>query len=953
MEPLYFFRTNAMLKTFQIRVAVVLLAGFTLAAAILASLNFAKESSYSQPTDLVIWQEAPGGLEAQRVLKDGAGERAGIKTGDLLTAANNAPIGRMSSLTRQWSAAGIYRRVDYLLVRSGVPIRASVILEPADRSRYQGLRLIALVYLSIGLYVLFRRWTAPRATHFYVFCLASFVLYSFSYTGKLNTFDWTIYWGGIGALALQPALFLHFALAFPEERPTRRHWINSLIYLPGLVLIGLQVVAQWRWEATELLNTRLGQLGMGYLALYYVLAAVVFLRNYLREENPLRRQQLKWLTRGTLLTVIPLTVLDVIPYLSGVPVPGVLVKLAALSLVFLPLTFSWAIVRYRLMDVDLIFKRGVTYTLATAALVGLYFGAVAVAAELVHTRLPSAGAWGLIAAIIITAQLFDPLKRAIQDRVDRVFDHKRYDYRQTLITFGRGLSSQTDLGRLLSSIVDRLSETLLVARVAIFFPDVDGGYRLMAAHGLPAPLLGRESHPGLDFLNFDQPDAGTHIFLENPQQALHLTREERQAAASLDLNYYLPCRLQQRTIAIIGLGRTTHGDFLSSEDVELLESMASYIGIAIQNARLYASLEQKISEYERLKEFNENIVESINVGVFAVDLEERVESWNAQMEVMYAMSRQEAVGQYLRDILPANFVAEFLRLKDEPGVHNLYRFRLQTRSGENRCANVAIAPLVSRNFEVVGRIIIVDDITERMELEAQLTQADKLSSIGLLAAGVAHEVNTPLAVISSYTQMLAKQVRGDQRVAPLLDKITQQTFRASEIVNGLLNFSRTGAAEFTALDLNQVIEETLKLLEHQFRSSQVQLQTSLEHNLPPILGNSGKLQQVFLNLFLNAKDAMAAGGTLRVATQANGHVEVDVSDTGSGIALEHVQRIYDPFFTTKSTVGEGQRRGTGLGLAVSYGIIQEHAGKIQVESQVGSGTTFHLEFPMARKPAHV
>ena len=948
-----------MLKPFQIRVAVVLLAGFTLAAAVLASLNFAKEGSYSLPTDLVSWQEVPGGLKAEHVASNGPADRAGVKAGDLLVAADSVPTPRISFLTRQWSAVGTYRRVDYLLVRSGVPIHASVILEPADRSQDQGLRLIALVYLSIGLYVLFRRWTAPRATHFYVFCLASFVLYSFNYTGKLNTFDWTIYWGRILAGALQPALFLHFALAFPEERTTsRRRWIYSLIYLPGVATIALQLVAMRQWEATGLLETRLNQLAMGYLALYYVLAALLFSRNYLRQQNPLRRQQLKWLTRGTLLTVIPFTVLDVIPFLTGMPVPSVLVKLGGVCLVFLPLTFSWAIVRYRLMDVDLIFKRGVTYTLATASLVGLYFGAVAFAAEVVHTRLPSAGAWGLVAAIIITAQLFEPLKRAIQDRVDRIFDRKRYDYRQTLITFGRGLSSQTDLDRLLHSIVDRLSETLLVPRVAIFFPNTDGGYGLKAGHGLPAQLLhgeatAPESRLALGFLNFDQPEAGSHIFLENPQHVLHLSTEERQAAALLDLNYYLPCRLQQKTIAIIGLGRTTHGDYLSSEDVELLESMASYIGIAIQNARLYASLEQKISEYERLKEFNENIVESINVGVFAVDLEERIESWNAQMEVMYAMSRQEAVGQNLRDVLPAGFVSEFLRLKDEPGVHNLYRFRLQTRSGENRCANVAIAPLVSRNFEVVGRIMIVDDITERTELEAQLAQADKLSSIGLLAAGVAHEVNTPLAVISSYTQMLAKQVRGDQRVAPLLDKITQQTFRASEIVNGLLNFSRTGAAEFTALDLNHIIVETLKLLEHQFRTSQVHLQTSLENDLPPILGNSGKLQQVFLNLFLNAKDAMAAGGTLRVATQANGQVGVDVSDTGSGIALEHMQRIYDPFFTTKSTVSDGQRRGTGLGLSVSYGIIREHAGKIQVESKPGSGTTFHLEFPMARKPAHV
>ncbi len=456
------------------------------------------------------------------------------------------------------------------------------------------------------------------------------------------------------------------------------------------------------------------------------------------------------------------------------------------------------------------------------------------------------------------------------------------------------------------------------------------------------------------YLDFDRTGAG-HLFLENPQAALHLSEGERRTAAALELYYYLPCRGQDRTIAVIGLGRTTAGDFLSSEDVELLESLAGYVGIAIQNATLYASLQSKIAEFERLKEFNENIVESTNIGILAVDLSERIESWNAQMEVLFAMPRAEALGQRLSDVFDAAFVREFDRVKADPGVHHLYKFPLRGRSAsvEERFANISIAPLVSREFETLGRIVLVDDITARVGLEAQLAQAEKLSSIGLLAAGVAHEVNTPLAVISSYTQMMSKQLRDDQRLAPLLDKITKQTFRASEIVNGLLNFSRTGSSEFRTTDLNAVIRDTLALLEHQFKTARIELVTDLDPDLPAIEGNSNKLQQVFLNLFLNAKDAMAGGGRLRVATGCNGAVNAAITDSGSGIAPEHVQRIYDPFFTTKTAPKDGERRGTGLGLAVTYGIIQEHAGKIHVESRPGTGTTFALEFPLKEKPAHV
>jgi len=319
------------------------------------------------------------------------------------------------------------------------------------------------------------------------------------------------------------------------------------------------------------------------------------------------------------------------------------------------------------------------------------------------------------------------------------------------------------------------------------------------------------------------------------------------------------------------------------------------------------------------------------------------------MEVMYAKPRADVLGRSLREIFPASFVENFYRVRQSAGIHNLYKFRLETPTGEARITNIAIAPLVTRRFSVIGRLIIVDDMTERVALEAQLSQADKMSSIGLLAAGVAHEVNTPLAVISSYAQMLAKQLTGDEKKSGLMEKITRQTFRASEIVNNLLNFSRTSGSEFGEIDLNKVIHDTLTLLEHQFKTARIEVKHDLASSLPPVQGNAGRLQQVFLNLFLNAKDAMPSGGKLTVATSNSGGVNVRVSDSGSGIAPEHINRIYDPFFTTKTAPKEGQTRGTGLGLSVTYGIIQEHAGKIRVESQPGAGTTFHLEFPRIRK----
>ena len=248
---------------------------------------------------------------------------------------------------------------------------------------------------------------------------------------------------------------------------------------------------------------------------------------------------------------------------------------------------------------------------------------------------------------------------------------------------------------------------------------------------------------------------------------------------------------------------------------------------------------------------------------------------------------------------------------------------------------------------VAGTILLIENITDRVRLVEQLQLSEKMASIGVLAAGVAHEVNTPLTGISSYTQMLLEHSDPSDPNTALLEKIERQTFRAAKIVNGLLNLSRPGAgvtgSERTTVDLNAVISDVFSLLEHQFMTAKIKVRRELYPTAVHVVGIEHQLQQVFLNLFLNARDAMPRGGWLSVTTRVDGDRAVaEVSDTGSGIPSEHLARIYDPFFTTKA-IG----RGTGLGLSITYGIVHEHDGIISCASVIGQGTRFTLSLPLA------
>jgi PAS domain S-box-containing protein len=915
------------MREFRQQLVSALLVIVTVAAVIAAAINFQQQSRFALPDDGVAWTDQ-NTADSERVVAayvtpGSPAMKAGLRSGDVLVSIQGIRMDSALKPTEVLARLGPWSQADYEIQRGGVKFTAKVIIGQVERDStvfYQ--YAVAVVYLAIGLFVYFRRGNAPRALHFFLLCLTSFIMSSFHYSGKLNNFDKVIYLGNVIAGYVAPTLFLHFCCVFPEpQKWIRRRGAAAILYLPGIALLAFHLGIMFGYvrSAASLLEMRwmLDRTWLTFLCTMYLAGGMVLAWQLRRADDPVVRRQLTWLRNGAVIGILPFALIYAVPYLMGVA-PNHAMNLAVLSLPLIPLTWAYAILRYRLMDVDVIFQEGYVYTLATLAVLSIFYGLI-----FTVSRAGELSGTAMVALILIAAFVFQPIRNWIQEQLDRYYFYKdRYDYRRTLIEFARELGSPTNLDEMLESVADRLIRTLSIRHVAFFvWEDTEAKFKLELASNRRGKQT--ENVPyGLDMSFLSPSPKKPYLFFERTRNLLDVVSHEmpvsaRRSIAELELTYYLPCSARGRTIAYLGVSRTETGDFLSSEDVELLVTLSGYVGIAVDNSKLYRSLARKVEEYEKLKEFSENIVESINVGILAADLDDRVEHWNSQIEKLTGISRERALGRKLSELLPADLC---MKLGDQLNtVENVYKYVLKPK---DVTLNVAIAPLISRDGAQIGRLIIFDDVTDRAELERRLVQADKLSSIGLLAAGVAHEVNTPLAVISTYAQMLAKQISGDEQKAPLLEKIARQTFRASEIVNSLLNFSRTSPTEFVSVDLNKIVSETLALMEHQLTKSQVTATLTLDEKLPRIKGSPGKLQQVFLNLFLNARDAMEKGGVLAVKTSAHeGNVLVTVSDSGAGIARENLEKIFDPFFTTK-----GAKKVTGLGLSVSYGIVREHGG---------------------------
>ncbi len=958
-----------------------------------AALNLSQRAGNQlPPTDGVLWVERADGIYAEQVLPGFAAARAGISPGDkLLTISLDGQqtdeVVSVRDIPMYLDAAGVGGSLTYFFEKRSYSFSdnryfadlSNIDTLPRWTPSIVFLSLVGLIWLGIGLFVLFKQGSrSPFVIHFASLCLAAFVFHVYRPINSGQDLDLAVQIIDDVAFAFFVPLFVHFCIRYPVRSDVfgERRWQTLGLYVPAALftllvlvvtivphlpfialgdLVSSTVASIKFWPRFNLLLIAQFVVGVGA-------GAGILIWRFLSSKQAVVRQRLKWAMWGTIVSVAPILCFQIARRFFYLPEDTLTVAMTTLPLALIPLSFGHSVVRYRLMDVDVVVKRAFVYAI-TAVAIAVMIGGVALAlvllvridGDLSTTEIALRALIAIIAMAAIVL-LSEPLKNFLQERVNRFFYGERYDLRQGLLDFGRTLSATTGFVPLLDSLAERLVQVLDVEKVAIFIEDPKAVGQYVVARSVG---LSEEFYVPADFKQMIRRKSAEKGVVRADEfgyadEQLNGTNGNGNGHAPVrqELHYFVPCVARGKMVAVIGLGRAKDGSLLSSEDLDILRTVSGYIAVAIENSRLYQEQQQQTEELAMLKEFNESIVESVNVGLLAVDENGSITRCNSTFEEMMGISRDRVVGSNVEDIFEKGFASNLLNILGRTRWHlteirNAYKLHTLDSKGRSLVLNVAVAPLRSISSEQTGAIVVLENVSTRIKLEESLQQSEKLSSIGLLAAGVAHEVNTPLTGVSSYTQMLLGMIPETDPKHALLQKMQRQTDRASNIVGNLLNFSRTGnALEASELDVNRLLEDTLQLLEPQLRKSNIEIEKKYDPAVPMVFGDGGKLQQVFTNLILNARDAIVGGGKIILATESTDAQEViiEVTDSGEGIPEENLKRIFDPFFTTK-----GVGNGTGLGLAVTYGIVQEHSGSIEAFSEDRNGSRFRLTFPVASR----
>jgi signal transduction histidine kinase len=918
-------------------------------AVVLGGVSVVRKVGTFQPLGFTATAPAGGIFQVERL----QAPRTGLQVGDQILAPESGSWTRLAERLRESPTTR-------LNVLRGERVAAVTYQRPPLHPDwpYLVLALVGVAYLGIGLYTLLRHG-GGQGLLFYLWCFLSATLYLATATPPVDLGYMLIDGADTAALILLPALTLHLFLAFPVPLPlpgrsTLRRLV-PFVYLPAAVLLALELdlrLANGRFlfgppsrSSVELL----GRIEIGHFVVLVLAAAALLVWRLRRERDWEQHRQMQWVAVGLAGGYAPFLLFYGVPFALRMNPAAWLTTLAVVPLALVPLAFAYAILRYKLWDIEVVVRDTISSTLTLLlGIIGFALVNLAISRGISEELALARNLLTFLSGLGIAAMLV-PARGSISSALERVQYGGSFSKRRALAAIGPELLHDRSLSGLCDGLLRRLEEGLELPLTGLYLAVGGRGERLVAVRG-PGGAGGMP--PSLPHAALGEGFWTTDVLRLS---GLNLPTEPLAAATRLfaaGFRYAFPLAVRGEGIGIVLCGFRRDQVPLSGEDLELIGSLLEPASLALENAQLLTQLQTQLDEVQRLQEYSAGIFESSPAGIAVLDADHRLRSANSAFGHMVGREASELVGCELASVLPV----QPLPAPGEGPIEVSYC----EPSGSERYLQLSLAPFAGAEAAPHWSrsqlwVLVVHDVSERVAMENQLREKDRLAALGVLAAGVAHEVNTPITGISSYAQMLLSETDEDDPRYELLKKVERQTFRASRIVNNLLEYAREHQREPKPVDLVPLIGESLDLTSERFAKRRIELAWEPPARSLPVLGCDGELQQVFTNLIVNALDAMhEKGGRLTVTCEryeerraqpgypeGGSRVAVRFADTGPGVPAEKLETIFQPFFSTKLNRG-----GTGLGLGISHDIVKRHGGTLRVESRPGAGACFVVDLPL-------
>ncbi len=628
---------------------------------------------------------------------------------------------------------------------------------------------------------------------------------------------------------------------------------------------------------------------------------------------------------------------------------------APFRIVLFSLIVAYGIATKKILDVGIFIRRIISYTVLAGYLLTVYACVYWLVATALHSLTSDSSSIAHVTAAVVIAFAMAPARGVSQRLAERLFiSAHRLDFRATVGNAAAILKSVTTLGDLLGRFARTIAQAANTDHVIILLRQKNAYSQQYPAPTRQSQIELPNGHPLVTYLQTTgQPIVLHELHRTRPSAETHRVLQQMQ---HLNLSVILGIFARDQLEGMMLLGPRVSGRVYGSVELDALQVLCGQLAVAIENAQLF-------TEVQNAKLYNETLLEHLATGVIASSADERVTVFNNEAGQIIGLNSEDVLDARL-DALPltlAQAIRETLAT-GEAQINNEYT--LEHAEGEV-VVRTSTSVFHDQERHVLGVLMVLTDITALKQMEAQIRRSDRLASLGTLSAGMAHEIKNPLVSIKTFAQLLPERYQDSDFRETFSNLIGHEIDRIDSLVNQLLRFARPTKPLLRPMHVHEILEKSLSLVGHRMYQKEIKLTRSWGANVDTIRADADQLEQVFLNFFLNAMDAMKNGGELAVSTQisseeqwvaalsqGNGHgtpaeaLRITIRDTGEGIREQDIAHVFDPFFTTKDY-------GTGLGLSVVHGIVQEHGGQIEVESELRKGTSFHVILPLVRSDSEV